>query len=166
MKQFILAMSFIFVSHAAHALDAGIVVEKFSQNLSRDKALVEKEVLNGKNAKAESKNIINAYINDKYTIKVDLQTAGLGASKKVDARFVVYLNNEHGGIILDVNQILFPYGHLAYKTTTTYMRGEPSRVTKMYVPVDIYSTGSMSERLAALVDAINSGKLGQLHAGK
>ena len=164
MKLILIAtFALVVLSSKAHALDVSTVIAKFSQSLAKDKKAVEEQVRKGSNANVVSKNLINAYISDTHTIRIDLQTAGLGSTKAVDSRLVVYLNNEHGGIILDINQILFPFGRLASKTTTQYMNGEPLRTTKMYIPMDIYSPNSMSERLVALVAAINSGNLGQLH---
>jgi len=124
MKLTLIAMfALIVLSSTAHALDANTVIAKYSQSLAKDKKAVEEQVRRGSSANIVTQKLINAYINDKHTIRVDLQTAGLGSTKEVDSRLVVYLNSEHGGIILDVNQILFPSGRLASKTTTQYMYG-------------------------------------------
>lgn len=159
-------LALIALSSTAHALDSNAVIAKYSEALTKDKKAAEAQVQKGASANIVTQKIINAYINEKHTIRVDLQTAGLGSTKEVDSRLVVYLNSEHGGIILDINQILFPFGRLASKTTTQHIDGETLRTTKMYVPMDIHTPASMHERLVALVSAINTGKLGQLHSQK
>lgn len=171
MKQLNLIATFAFLtisisvmSSTAHALDADMVMENFNRVLSNERALAQREVLKGNNITRAKQPIFNVYVNSRNTLKVELQLAGAASNKEVYGRLVVSLNSEHGGIILDVNQILFPEGRLAFKTATNYIKGEPNRTTTLYVPVAFDSLSATRERLVTLIDVINNGELGTRHA--
>ncbi len=161
---FILAMSIVAISMIPKeaAADESIRVELF-QSLKSSRNTVEQEVGKGKNSVVISEGIINYNITPKHKIKVNLEFVGNGMTKWIDARLVVYLNNDNGGMILDVNNILSPETKIASKTT---YRNDNEVITKMYIPINIFSPEGMALRLAALAAAVKSGKFGSLHLEK
>ncbi|MES2769274.1 MAG: hypothetical protein V4596_09015 [Bdellovibrionota bacterium] len=158
---FILVMSIVAVSLAPKkaVADESIRVKLF-QSLKSSRNTVEREISKGKNSVVISEGIINYNITPKHKIKVNLEFVGDGMAKWIDARLVVYLNNDNGGMILDVNNILSPETKIASKTT---YKSNNEVITKMYIPINIFSPEGMAIRLGALAAYAKNGKLGSLH---
>lgn len=149
------------VTPVAHAdvLDTDTVLAKYNQSFSNSRQSVERQVSKGKSAREISEGLIDTFITNNHRIKVNLEMIGDGTSKNVDARLVIYLNSEHGGIILGLNKILLPTGKISYKTLVKNEGENVVTLTKMYIPIDIYSPGVLAARLALLTKAINNGRL-------
>lgn len=135
------------------------VEDKFSTSLSQSRQAAERKVDDGDNAHIVS-NVVDSYVTNTHRIKINLETAGNSSTKEIEARLVVYLNNDNGSMIYNINRILSPDSRIPAKTQYKNVNGQTVITTKMYIPVDLAATSITKARLLLLSQQIENGKLG------
>ena len=135
------------------------VDDKFTRALSQSTQAAERKVDDGDNAHIVS-SLVDTFVTSAHRIKINLETAGNGSTKEIEARLVVYLNSDNGSMIFNIGKTLSPDSGIPAKTQYKNVNGQTVTTTKMHIPIDLAAISVTRARLVLLMQQIQNGKLG------